>query len=186
MLKQANGRFKEALLFMYDMHRGQTRKIFNVPFYIHLLDVDSILAKNGAQEYLLSAGALHDTVEESKYTGVTKDDLLRLFGRQVTDLVMAVTEEDKSLPWKERKAAALHKLKGANRDVQMLKCADKLANTRDMIDGLRTEGDRIWTYFNAGKEQQKEHMYAVLKAFDQIDDLPMYRQYKEALWQLFG
>ena len=64
MNHQINKGFKKAL----SLHSGQVRKGTNIPYIVHLLDVVSNLIKNGASEDLISAGFLHDCIEDTKYT----------------------------------------------------------------------------------------------------------------------
>jgi (p)ppGpp synthase/HD superfamily hydrolase len=141
--------------------------------------------QNKAEDYVVAAGAVHDTHEDIKYTGVTKEMLLAEFGPEITELVMLVTEEDKSLPWKERKTKSLEKLMDSKRDHQMLICADKLSNGRSTLSNLKVEGDEYWKVFNAGKEDQSFYYYGVLKQLNKIRDLQMYWDYKEIVNELF-
>ncbi|MCB9548556.1 MAG: bifunctional (p)ppGpp synthetase/guanosine-3',5'-bis(diphosphate) 3'-pyrophosphohydrolase [Myxococcales bacterium] len=113
-------------------HRDQRRKGHGKrPYVNHCLDVADLLVRvGGVDDPTLLAGAiLHDVVED---TDATEDDVRRLFGDAVADLVMEVTD-DKSLPKAERKrlqeAHAAHKSPSA----RLLKLADKISNLRDLV-----------------------------------------------------
>ena len=76
------------------------------------------------------AGFLHDTVED---TGVTAEELERLFGPDVTSLVMEVTD-DKSLPKETRKALQVQNAHKKTERAQILKLADKISNLRSILE----------------------------------------------------
>ena len=114
----------EAIEFAAAAHRGQYRKASRVPYIVHPLGVMRILIAGGAEEELAAAGVLHDVVED---TEVTPDQLLARFGGEVSRLVLAVSEPDKSLAWEERKLHTLEFLAHQARpDEVLLALADKL------------------------------------------------------------
>src|SRR5947207_14983974 len=83
-------------------HRDQKRKYpgADVPYVSHLAGVAVILARHGFDDEVVTAGALHDAIEDA---GVTRAEIAELLGERVADLVVHVTETDKSLPWEDRK-----------------------------------------------------------------------------------
>src|SRR5882724_935894 len=80
-----------ALRFAERMHRGQERGADGRPFILHPLEVASLLHAAKAPEELVAAGLLHDVVERC---GVAGSDLASRFGRRVTALVLAVSEDN--------------------------------------------------------------------------------------------
>lgn len=176
----------KALYFAYNAHRNQKRKGDGAPYYVHCFDVVSILLKNNAPKHVVAAGALHDTIEDVKYTGITQEMILNEFGPDITELVMDVTEENKDMSWKERKTKSIEKLMNSTRNHQMLKCADKVSNGRDTLLQYRLKGDDCWKVFKAGKEDQAFYYYGVFKQLNKIKDLPMYEEYRDIIVELFG
>src|SRR5690242_11521209 len=83
-------------------HKDQHRKYPGVlvPYMSHVAGVAAILSRHGFDEPVVAAGALHDVMEDC---GVGHDELAHRFGAVVADLVRHVSEQDKSLPWEERK-----------------------------------------------------------------------------------
>ena len=77
-----------ATIFAINAHQEQTRKN-GTPYYAHPLRVSGILAGWGCDWKIVSAGALHDTVEDC---GVSIDELTQLFGCQITEYVRSVSE----------------------------------------------------------------------------------------------
>lgn len=98
--------------FAIDAHKGQTRKSSDIPYVSHLFEVAGILIDNKACENLIIAGLLHDVLEDTKKT---VSDIECLFApakaREIIKIVMADTEKDKSLPWKDRKLETIAYLK---------------------------------------------------------------------------
>jgi (p)ppGpp synthase/HD superfamily hydrolase len=112
-------------------HCGQVRKgTAAEPYVNHLAEVASLLATT-AQEpdaYLVAAGWLHDVLEE---TATEREELERLFGRFVSDIVAEVTD-DKSLPKEERKRLQVLQTPHKSDSARLLKLADKTSNLRSL------------------------------------------------------
>jgi HD domain-containing protein len=66
------------------------------------LEVASLLYYAGATDPVIAAGVLHDVIED---TAALASDLRGRFGRRVTDLVVAVSEDDRIADHDARKAA---------------------------------------------------------------------------------
>ena len=79
---------KKAYVYSTEAHRGQVRKS-GEPYVTHPLEVSCLLADMKLDEYAISAGILHDTVED---TETTKEELQALFGEQVAEIVDGVTK----------------------------------------------------------------------------------------------
>jgi GTP pyrophosphokinase len=69
-------------------HKGQKRAS-GEPYINHCKAVASILAEMHVPPSVVAAGLLHDTVED---TGIDFKDLKREFGKEIFDLVQAVTK----------------------------------------------------------------------------------------------
>ncbi len=169
---------EKAFIFAYEKHATQRRKSRGCPYIVHVMDVASTLMKEKASPNLVAAGFLHDVVEDNEHTGVTESDLRREFGDAIANLVMQVTEPDRSLSWKERKQLALDRLKGASREVLLLKCADKLANLTDTLAEYSVKGDEVWKVFKSDKEQQLWYYKASLERLAPVSDTICYKELK--------
>ena len=113
-------------------HSGQRRKgAACEPYINHLLEVADLVASVLAEPdaNLVMAALLHDTVED---VGVTKDELVDVFGQDVADLVLEVTD-DKSLPKQERKRLQIVNAPRKSVRAQVIKLADKISNLRAML-----------------------------------------------------
>jgi (p)ppGpp synthase/HD superfamily hydrolase len=133
-------------------HRGQKRKYpgVDVPYMSHLAGVAVTLARHGFDDEVVAAGALHDCIEDS---GVTIEELARLFGKRVADLVAAVSELDKALPWEERKRRYLEQFSRNPWEAQAISIADKIDNFQSIVLCAKTHGDP-WSMFRRGREVQ--------------------------------
>ena len=140
-------KLEEAIIYATIMHQGKTRKFSRRPYILHPLEVAQILSAMTDDEEIIVAGILHDIVED---TDGTLEDIEKLFGKRVAELVAAESEnkypgEDRSATWKRRKAESLLVLK-SSRDpgVQMLWLADKLSNIRSLAGVYAEKGEAIW------------------------------------------
>ncbi len=79
---------EKAYVFSAKAHEGQLR-LSGEPYLSHPLEVAYLLAQMGLGPVTVSAGLLHDTVEDS---AATLDDLEEYFGDEVTDVVNGVTK----------------------------------------------------------------------------------------------
>lgn len=121
----------EAASFAATKHRDQRRKEAQASPYInHTLAVANVLASEGsvADQDLLVAALLHDTVED---TETTFDELQAHFGLTVCRLVQEVTD-DKKLPKVVRKRLQIEHALAATDAAKQLKIADKICNVRDI------------------------------------------------------
>lgn len=82
------GRLTEAFEYAKDLHVGQKRQS-GEPYHIHPLHVAWILANLGFDETCCIVGLLHDVVED---TSSTKEEVGKLFGAEIGELVDGVTK----------------------------------------------------------------------------------------------
>lgn len=151
-------------VLVHEIEQKQKRKGKDVAYVTHALQVGFLLAKAGVRDEVVAAGFLHDTLEDSaEKTKVTKVELVEEFGQEVADLVLAVTEKDKSLPWPERKEQALEEIETFSQDALLLKAADVLSNTTELLSDVYRDGDDIFERFNAPKDKIIIHTQKVIK-----------------------
>lgn len=143
-----------AIQFASAAHAGQYRKGTRVPYLIHPLRVAAILLEAGCAEDLAVAAVLHDTVEDCF---VTLDQIRRLFGSRIAELVAGASEPDKTLPWEHRKQHTIDYLQTADNDQLLVSLADKLDNIRSIREDLALHGELAWRRFRRGRD--KQHWY---------------------------
>jgi (p)ppGpp synthase/HD superfamily hydrolase len=59
---------------------------------------------------------------------------IKQYPQEIIDLVDSVTEQDKSLPWQERKEKYLEHIKEYQFQSLVLSLSDRIQNLRDMIE----------------------------------------------------
>ncbi|EIE00616.1 RelA/SpoT family protein [Leptospira licerasiae] len=116
-----------------DSHQGQFR-LSGEPYIVHPLQVGFILYELGLDEKVISAGILHDVIEDTKYT---KEDMVRDFGTEITQLVEGVTKisQIKSQSKETEAAENIRKIIIATiQDIRviLIKLADKTHNMRTL------------------------------------------------------
>ncbi|TAJ13522.1 HD domain-containing protein [Patescibacteria group bacterium] len=160
-------KIKDAVKFSIKTHQvyqNQKRKGKDIPYITHPLTVGLILACAGAEEDVIVAGILHDTIEDSiPEKKVTKTMIAERFGDKVAELVLSVTEQNKALSWEERKAEALEHVKTFSNDSLLVKSADVLSNGLELIDDHAMDGDDVFSRFNAPKEKILKHYLELIR-----------------------
>ena len=142
---------EKAIIYATELHQGDLRKLDNIPYILHPLEVAQIISTMTDDLEVISAGVLHDVVED---TEGTMDDIRERFGERITSIVMSETEnkypgEDKSATWKRRKEESLRTLKNStDTGVKMLWLADKLANIRSLARRYNEMGEELWDSFH--------------------------------------
>lgn len=175
----------EAIQLAIKAHDKQFRKLDGDIYAAHPLEVGIILASNNYDTDIIIAGILHDTVED---TYVTLEEIAYQFGDHVRDLVAGCSEEDKSLPWKDRKLAALDTVACCgDLGVKLIFCADKLSNIKSILRYIENSSDNdLWSKFNAGFNEQKWYYTESLKVLSDLEDTKMYIELKETIDLVFN
>lgn len=160
-------KIQKSIRFAWKVHKGQFRKGKDEPYIVHLLTVSLILSKVTKDEDIIIAGILHDTIEDCEPRGsMTKELLEKEFGVEVAKIVDDLTEQDKSLPWAERKRLALEHASQMDKKSLLVKSADVLHNMTDQIADYKKEGDAMFEKFNAGKQMQLERYEKLIAAIN--------------------
>ncbi|MCB1023532.1 MAG: bifunctional (p)ppGpp synthetase/guanosine-3',5'-bis(diphosphate) 3'-pyrophosphohydrolase [Acidobacteria bacterium] len=123
----------KAAVFAAKKHKRQTRKGANAePYIIHPLEVANMLIEIGGvtDTDIIAAAIMHDTIED---TETTSEELTSLFGKNVCEYVLEVTD-DKSLPKDERKLKQIEHAPHLSPGAKQIKLADKISNIRDVSD----------------------------------------------------
>jgi (p)ppGpp synthase/HD superfamily hydrolase len=146
-----SGRVRRAMQLAEHVHRGQGRASGDYPYFLHLVAVASILIAAGADDELIIAALLHDSVEDTDLTITEVEDE---FGSGVARLVAAVTKQRVPGMRKEE----IHRLteeymRSADGEEAALKAADLLANISDLILDQRELGYKHWTQVFKNRER---------------------------------
>ena len=141
-----------AINFAADRHRNQRRKDVDASPYInHPIGLANVLANEAGieDERVLIAAILHDTLEDTETTAI---ELIRLFGQEITEIVLEVSD-DKTLPKAERKRLQIEHAGTISRRAKLVKLADKICNLRDITRSPPSDWSeaRKYEYFEWAK-----------------------------------
>ncbi len=149
----------------HEVYQKQKRKGKDVSYITHPLTVGIILSRIGASDDVVCAGILHDTIEDSiPEKKVNFEMLEQRFGTDVAQMVLDVTETDKTLPWEERKKQAVEHVKKFSHDSLLVKSADVISNLAEILDDYARYGEQVFSHFNAPKEKNFEYKLKVIAA----------------------
>jgi (p)ppGpp synthase/HD superfamily hydrolase len=168
-------RFTLAVDYARRVHT-EFRKGTRIPYMSHLLGVASlVLSETGGKvpvtEDMVIAALLHDAAED--HGGQPRlDDVEKEFGPNVARMVEGLSDtlaadHDQKEGWEERKEAYLARLKTEPLDVLVISVADKLYNSRAILDDLRDPlvGSKVWERFKRGPEKQLWYFHSLLDIF---------------------
>ncbi len=117
-----------AVAYASRMHADQ-RRADGTPFILHPLEVATLLYYAGAPDHLIAAGVMHDLIEKA---GVSASEMRERFGSRITELVLAVSDDDQITGYAKRKAALRRQVSHAGDDALALFAADKLSKLREL------------------------------------------------------
>lgn len=178
-----------AIIFAVRAHAGTERRGKGFPYIVHPMEAVEIVATITADQELLAAAALHDTVED---TDVTVDQLRAEFGDRIaalvaseSDVVMAgVSEEDS---WHTRKKAAIDRLAAASHDAKIVALGDKLSNMRAIARDYAVKGDELWKIFHAKNPKDHEwHYRGLADSLRELSDTFAFKEFEALINQVFG
>ena len=122
----------DALAFAEERHAGQRRKVDGAEFIEHPLEVAWLLYRAGAEDHVIAAGVLHDTVEKA---GADVRELRERFGARTAGLVQAVSEDPAIRTYARRKGALRDQVAAAGEEALMVFAADKISKIREFSLG---------------------------------------------------
>ena len=179
-----------AIVFATEAHDGMRRRKSDAPYVLHPLEVAAIVGSMTDDQEVISAGVLHDVVEDA---GITIEEIGEKFGTRVMALVASETENKREeLPpeetWRIRKEESLEKLKNTDDiEVLMLWIGDKLSNIRAIYRDFCIEGDAVWDKFHQSDARVQAWYYtSILKYTERLSYTSAWREYKSLVEKIFG
>ena len=151
----------KAIEIALEAHEGQLRKGTDIPYVTHPLAVGILLAKAGCTDDVITAGILHDLVEDTKYT---LGRIKKTFGDKVAEIVAGCSEPDRGASWEARKQHTIDFLKRASIEIRLVSLADKRHNIGSMRADYQKVGERLWDRFNASVDEQKWYYEGLVEA----------------------
>ena len=177
-----------AIQFAVRAHAGTERRGKGFPYIVHPMEAVTIVATMTADQELLAAAALHDTVED---TDVTVEDIREAFGDRIASLVAeesdsfeaGVPEEES---WHSRKQEAIDRLRKASRDAKMVALGDKLSNMRAIARDYAEQGESFWNLFHVKDRSEHEwHYRGLADSLRELSDTCAFREFEQLINQVF-
>ncbi len=155
---------------VHEVDQKQKRKGKDEAYISHPLIVGLILSRATDDEDVITAGILHDTVEDCHPDHpVTLEMIEKEFGPRVADLAVSVTEENPDASYDERKKRALDHVAHMTEDQILIKSADVIANMTEFIHDYEEIGDQVFERFNTDKfskiKTQLWMLYALIEGW---------------------
>ena len=155
-------------------HAGQRRESDGAPFIEHSLEVARLLRDAGCSEVVVTAGLLHDVVEDAH---VTPAELRARFGPAVATLVHSVTDHACVGSYRQRKQVLREQVQRAGIDAALLFAADKISKVRELPDqisrdrsrfGSTARGLRAREHLERYQQSRLEHYQESLKMLQRL------------------
>lgn len=184
-MNRGKDKIEYAIYYATRAHKNQRRKIEDVDMIFHPFTVGMILQRNNCDEDIVTAGILHDVVEDTKYSF---DDIEKDFGKQIRDYVYDASEPDKSLEWEDRKQHTIDQIKNAPLGSKLIVACDKISNLEDLEDCIELYGEeKSWSSLKRNKEKQKWYYTKVYEScIEGVDkNHPIFQRYADILKRLF-
>jgi (p)ppGpp synthase/HD superfamily hydrolase len=174
-------RARAAVEYAAAYHAGQRRDSDAAPLILHPLEVAALLHNVGYDETVVTAGVLHDTLEDAPADAA---DIRARFGDAVADLVSALTEDPAIESYAERKAALRDQVARFGAHATAIYAADKVAKVRE----LRAQGahDPAALTGEAGRERLEHYRHSLEMLELHAADHPLVRQLRFELEALFA
>jgi len=156
-------RLFDAIQFASEAHKGQTRKVTDLPFIVHPFSVAMILQVYGYPEDMILAGLLHDAIEDSD---INISVITAKYGKNVSDLVDKVTNHTskKGKTWREYKQIRINNVRTLDIKPKLIIAADKLDEIRSLTADHKVYKDDLWKTLKLEKEDKRWYMIEISKA----------------------
>lgn len=144
----------QAAALLHEEH--QRKGAIAIPYITHLMAVTMILRDYTSDENTLVAALLHDTLEDTDYT---PDEMTTDFGKEVTNIVLTLTEPESvetNLTWLEKKQRYAKQLKSGPIEAVHIAAADKIHNFRSMIEDYHSDHNRFLQDFSGTPDARIE------------------------------
>jgi GTP pyrophosphokinase len=178
---------ERAYIYSARVHDGQVR-LSGEPYLSHPLETAGILADMKLDVVSVTAGLLHDVIEDTR---ATPEELREMFGKEIVHIVAGVTKLS-ALPYtssKARQAESIRKMLLAMADdirVILIKLADRLHNMRTLqfhkenkqqeiaqetLDIYAPIASRLGIYWMKNELEDTSFMYLQADVYNQIKNL---------------
>ena len=151
-------------------HRNQRRKYEDAPYVVHCERVARIVAEYTNDDNVIAAAMMHDVLED---TDVTAEEMRRVFGDKITDLVLEVTDvsrpsDGKRAVRKERDKEHLARSSAGGATIKLAdlidNCTSIAAHDKGFAPVYLREADALLTVLKHGDKRLWERARNTLAA----------------------
>lgn len=143
---------QEAYNLAKELFNGNYRKDGVTPYFNHCEFVGNKLKQAGYDEDVVSAGFLHDVVED--IPNWTTQRLSNIFGQKVGNLVEEVSHKDPKADWDTKLKNYVSHLKTISPEGMAIAACDKMASLQDDIKAFGIEGPKLFDKLGASPVKQ--------------------------------
>ena len=178
--------YERGVDFARRAHRGQVRKVTGEPYVEHPIRVARILAGAGEDIDTMTAGLLHDVLED---TEIGAAQIQTHFGGKICGWVQECTEPSKEdhpqANWRARKDVMINRARNVPREVAAVMCADKADNLASTVPIACERGiEGAWKALKTSRKSQLWYHQQMVQALEPYA-LPHWSLYKEGFETLF-
>ncbi len=180
-----SARFNQALVYAARLHGLQRRKGTNKPYIGHLMSVASIVIAYGGDEEMAIAALLHDAVEDQGGLARLRE-IRKKFGKRVARIVDGCTDAygEPKPPWLERKKSYIARVAGEPEDTRLVSAADKLSNSRDILEDVRADGEQAFERFQGKKVGTLWYYRRLVEVFRGTGTNPLVEEFDRVVTKL--
>ncbi len=174
-------KFTKAVNMSITYHGNKMRKGSDIPYMSHLFAVASIVMENGEHENEVIAALLHDAAEDAGGRD-TLEEIRQCFGNEVAEIVdhcsdtlekkdvSSYTPEERKAEFYTRKEKYIKRLVNTiqNPSSHLVSLADKIHNSRAILNDYRRIEGRLWERFSGGEEGTRWYYRELIKAYKKI------------------
>lgn len=165
---------KKAYLFAKEKHTSQIRKdIIPKDYITHPINVASLVKEYTSDENLIAAAFLHDVLED---TDATYNDLVKLFGNKIANIVQSLTNDEKQKELYGKEKYLSKKMVNMSDDELLIKLCDRLDNVNSLGDAddifrlkYIEETKNIVKYVESNRKLHKNHSDIINKILLKIE-----------------
>ncbi len=160
-------------------HDGLFRKHpEGIPYFSHLAIVALMLERAGYDDEVVAAGLLHDILEDTDYS---EDELRKVFGERVLEIVKGVSEDKSIKDWVERKRLYREMITNGSAEAAAISCADHIHNTRSFAQTMK-EGVDIDAVFKVGVSERFRHENELIEIYNKkLGNNPLAQEFADSI-----
>lgn len=175
---------EQAIKFVVKAFENKKRIKENIDLAFHSISVGFMLKNIGCREDIIVSGLLHDIIEDTDYQ---YNDILNMFGKNIADNVLALSENQDIKNFRERKAEFINRLSMQDNEIILIEVADKLHNLLSDYDLWKEKGNDALATLSTTYEMNKWYYLEMKKLFNEkLDKNELLERYNNICHLYFG